>query len=107
MGGLGGVMGMLPGIGKIKQQLDGAKVDDRVIKRQEAIIGSMTKSERRNVNLLNAKRRKRIAAGSGTSVEDVNRLVKQYMEMSRMMKQVSKMGQKGLMRTGISNLFRR
>jgi signal recognition particle subunit SRP54 len=107
MGGLGGVMGMLPGIGKIKQQLDSAKVDDRVIKRQEAIIGSMTKAERRNVNLLNAKRRKRIAAGSGTSVEDVNRLVKQYMEMSRMMKQVSKMGQKGLMRTGISNLFRR
>jgi signal recognition particle subunit SRP54 len=107
MGGLGGVMGMLPGIGKIKQQLDSAKVDDRVIKRQEAIIGSMTKAERRDVNLLNAKRRKRIAAGSGTSVEDVNRLVKQYMEMSRMMKQVSKMGQKGLMRTGISNLFRR
>jgi signal recognition particle subunit SRP54 len=107
MGGLGGVMGMLPGIGKIKQQLDGAKVDDRVIKRQEAIIGSMTKAERRDVNLLNAKRRKRIAAGSGTSVEDVNRLVKQYLEMSRMMKQVSKMGQKGLMRTGISNLFRR
>ncbi|MBL8833293.1 MAG: signal recognition particle protein [Rhodospirillales bacterium] len=107
MGGLGGVMGMLPGIGKIKQQLDSAKVDDRVIKRQEAIIGSMTRAERRDVNLLNAKRRKRIAAGSGTSVEDVNRLVKQYMEMSRMMKQVSKLGQKGLMRTGLGNLFRR
>jgi signal recognition particle subunit SRP54 len=107
MGGLGGVMGMLPGIGKIKQQLDGAKIDERIIKRQEAIIGSMTRAERRDVNLLNAKRRKRIAAGSGTSVEDVNRLVKQYMEMSRMMKQMSKLGQKGLMRTGISNLFRR
>jgi len=107
MGGLGGVMGMLPGIQKVKAQLDSAKVDDRVIKRQEAIIGSMTKSERRDVKLLNANRRRRIAAGSGTSVEDVNRLVKQYMEMSRMMKQMSKLGQKGLMRTGISNLFRR
>jgi len=107
MGGLGGVMGMLPGVQKVKAQLDGAKVDDRMIRRQEAIIGSMTKAERRDVKLLNANRRRRIAAGSGTSVEDVNRLVKQYMEMSRMMKQVSKLGQKGLMRTGISNLFRR
>jgi signal recognition particle subunit SRP54 len=107
MGGLGGVMGMLPGIQKVKAQLDSARVDDRVIKRQEAIIGSMTKAERRDVKLLNANRRRRIAAGSGTSVEDVNRLVKQYMEMARMMKQVSKLGQKGLMRTGIANLFRR
>jgi signal recognition particle subunit SRP54 len=107
MGGLGGVMGMLPGIQKVKAQLDSARVDDRVIKRQEAIIGSMTRAERRDVKLLNANRRRRIAAGSGTSVEDVNRLVKQYMEMARMMKQVSKLGQKGLMRTGISNLFRR
>ena len=107
MGGLGGVMGMLPGVQKVKAQLDGAKVDDRMIRRQEAIIASMTRAERRDVKLLNANRRRRIAAGSGTSVEDVNRLVKQYMEMSRMMKQVSKLGQKGLMRTGISNLFRR
>ena len=107
MGGLGGVMGMLPGIQKVKAQLDSAKIDDRVIKRQEAIIGSMTKHERRDVKLLNSRRRRRIASGSGTSVEDVNRLVKQYMEMSRMMKQVSKLGQKGVMRTGISNLFRR
>jgi signal recognition particle subunit SRP54 len=107
MGGLGGVMGMLPGIQKVKSQLDAARVDDRMVRRQEAIIGSMTKAERRDVRLLNANRRRRIAAGSGTSVEDVNRLVKQYMEMSRMMKQVSKLGQKGLMRTGIANLFRR
>ena len=107
MGGLGGVMGMLPGIQKVKSQLDAARVDDRMVKRQEAIIGSMTRAERRDVRLLNASRRRRIAVGSGTSVEDVNRLVKQYMEMSRMMKQMSKLGQKGLMRTGISNLFRR
>ena len=107
MGGLGGVMGMLPGVQKIKAQLDNARVDDGAIRRQEAIIGSMTKAERRDVRLLNASRRRRIATGSGTSVEDVNRLVKQYMEMSRMMKQMSKLGQKGLMRTGIGNLFRR
>jgi signal recognition particle subunit SRP54 len=100
-------MGMLPGIQKVKSQLDAARVDDRMVKRQEAIIGSMTRAERRDVRLLNASRRRRIAVGSGTSVEDVNRLVKQYMEMSRMMKQMSKLGQKGLMRTGISNLFRR
>jgi signal recognition particle subunit SRP54 len=107
MGGLGGVMGMLPGVQKVKAQLDGAKVDDKMIRRQEAIIGSMTRAERRDVRLLNASRRRRIAIGSGTSVEDVNRLVKQYMEMSRMMKQVSRLGQKGLMRTGMANLFRR
>jgi signal recognition particle subunit SRP54 len=107
MGGLGGVMGMLPGVQKVKAQLDGAKVDDKMIRRQEAIIGSMTRAERRDVKLLNASRRRRIAIGSGTSVEDVNRLVKQYMEMSRMMKQVSRLGQKGLMRTGMANLFRR
>ena len=107
MGGLGGVMGLLPGLQKVKSQLDAARVDDRMVKRQEAIIGSMTRAERRDVRLLNASRRRRIAVGSGTSVEDVNRLVKQYMEMSRMMKQMSKLGQKGLMRTGISNLFRR
>ncbi|MBL8837439.1 MAG: signal recognition particle protein [Alphaproteobacteria bacterium] len=107
MGGLSGVMGMLPGIGKIKQQMADAKVDDRLVRRQEAIIASMTRAERKNVKLLNGSRRRRIATGSGTSVEDVNRLVKQFMEMSRMVKQVSKLGQKGMMRAGISSLFRR
>jgi signal recognition particle subunit SRP54 len=108
MGGLSGVMGMLPGVGKIKQQLANAKVDDKVVKRQEAIISSMTRAERRNVKLLNGSRRRRIATGSGTSVEDVNRLVKQFMEMSRMVKQVSKLGQKGMMRSGgLGSLFRR
>ncbi len=107
MGGLSGVMGMLPGVGKIKQQMADAKVDDKLVRRQEAIINSMTRAERRNVKLLNGSRRRRIATGSGTSVEDVNRLVKQFMEMSRMVKQVSKLGQKGMMRAGISSLFRR
>lgn len=107
MGGLGGVMGMLPGIAKIKDQLAGAKIDDTMVKRQEAIISSMTRAERRDVRLLNGSRKRRIASGSGTSVPEVNRLVKQYQDMSRMMKQVSKLGQKGLMRHGLKGLFGR
>jgi signal recognition particle subunit SRP54 len=105
MGGMGSLMGMLPGIGKIKKQLDEAKLDDRLIKRQEAIISSMTKAERRNPKLLNASRRQRIAAGSGTSVPEINRLMKQYLEMSEMMKRMNKLGKKGLMRHGIGALL--
>jgi signal recognition particle subunit SRP54 len=107
MGGLGGVMGMLPGVAKIKAQMKDANVDEGVLKKQEAIICSMTKRERRDAKVLDGKRKRRIAAGSGTSVEEVNRLVKQFMEMSRVMKQMGKLGQKGMMRTGIGNLFRR
>ena len=92
MGGLGGLLGMLPGIGKMQKQLAAAGMDDNMIKRQEAIILSMTKKERVSVALLNASRRKRIAAGSGTTVQEVNRLVKQYQDMARMMK---KLGSKG------------
>ena len=88
MGGLGGLMGMLPGIGKMQKQIAAAGIDDSMIKRQEAIILSMTKKERISVGLLNASRRKRIAAGSGTSVQEVNKLVKQYQDMARMMKKL-------------------
>ena len=105
MGGMGGVMGMLPGVNKIKKQLDEAKIDDGMIKRQEAIISSMTKAERRNPKLLNGSRRRRIAAGSGTSVPEINRLLKQYQDMATMMKKMNKLGQKGLMRHGISALL--
>ena len=104
MGGLSSMMGMLPGMGQIQKQIANAKIDDGLIKRQEAIIQSMTAKERRNVKLLNASRRKRIAQGSGTTVQDVNRLVKQYDDMSRMMKQMSKLGQKGMMRHGLAAL---
>jgi signal recognition particle subunit SRP54 len=107
MGGLGGMMGMLPGVAKIKAQMKDANVDEGVLKKQEAIICSMTKRERREAKVLDGKRKRRIAAGSGTSVEEVNRLVKQFMEMGRVMKQMGKLGQKGMMRTGIGNLFRR
>jgi len=105
MGGMGGVMGMLPGVNKIKKQLGEAKIDDGMIKRQEAIISSMTKLERRNPKLLNASRRRRIAAGSGTSVPEINRLLKQYQDMATMMKKMNKLGQKGIMRHGISALL--
>ena len=88
MGGFGGLMGMLPGIGKMQKQIAAAGIDDSMIKRQEAIILSMTKKERISVGLLNASRRKRIAVGSGTSVQEVNRLVKQYQDMARMMKKL-------------------
>ena len=105
MGGMSGMMGMLPGIGKIKKQLGEAKIDDGMIKRQEAIISSMTKKERRNPKLLNASRRLRVAAGSGTTVQEINRLLKQYQDMAHMMKKASKLGKKGLTRHGLSALM--
>ncbi|GFZ82696.1 signal recognition particle protein [Elstera cyanobacteriorum] len=95
MGGMGGLMGMLPGIAKVKKQMSEAKIDDGMLKRQEAIILSMTKAERRDPKLLNAKRRVRIAKGSGTDVADVNRLIKQFGDMQKMMKQVQAMGKSG------------
>ncbi len=93
IGGLNGIMGMLPGMGKIKDQISAAKLDDGAIKRQRAIILSMTTQERRNPDLLKASRKKRIAAGSGMRVEDVNRLLKQHRQMADMMKSMG--GAKG------------
>jgi signal recognition particle subunit SRP54 len=105
MGGMSGMMGMLPGIGKIKKQLSEANIDEGMLKRQEAILSSMTKQERRNPKLLNASRRLRIAAGSGTSVPEINRLLKQYQDMAHMMKKAQKLGKKGLMRHGLPGLL--
>src|SRR5581483_6469836 len=105
MGGLAGVMGMLPGIGKLQKQLEG-KVDERQVKRSLAIISSMTPKERRNPDLIKASRKNRIAKGAGAPVQEINKLLKQHQEMQRMMKQVSKLGQKGLMRHGLSALMK-
>jgi signal recognition particle subunit SRP54 len=99
MGGVSGFLGMLPGIGKIKQQLADANIDDRVIKRQEAIIQSMTPSERRDVDLIRAARKRRIAAGAGVDVAAVNRLIKQFLEAQKMMKQIQKMGKGGMLKS--------
>src|SRR5262249_3192488 len=86
MGGLGGLMGMMPGVGKIKSQMANAKIDDSMLKRQKALIDSMTPKERRNPDILKASRKKRIAAGSGTKVEELNRLLKMHRTMADMMK---------------------
>jgi signal recognition particle subunit SRP54 len=90
LGGMGGVLSMLPGIGKVKKQLDAANLDENIFKRQQAIIGSMTRAERKNPKLLNASRKKRVAAGSGTSVQDINKLVKMHRQMADMMKAMGK-----------------
>ena len=105
MGGLSGVMGMLPGVKKAQAQMAAANIDDRMVIRQEAIIGSMTVKERKKPDLIKASRKVRIAAGSGTSVQDVNKVLKQYQEMTRMMKRMKKMGKKGLMRSGLSGMM--
>ncbi len=86
MGGLGGLMGMLPGIAKIKNQIAAANLDDKILKRQVAIIQSMTAEERRRPDVLKASRKKRVAAGSGTKVEEVNKLLKTHRGMADMMK---------------------
>jgi signal recognition particle subunit SRP54 len=101
MGGMSGILGMLPGVGKIKQQLSDAQIDDRMIARQLAIIGSMTPKERCNPQILHASRKRRIAAGSGTAVPEVNKLLKQYQQMQTMMKRVKKMGHKQFMQRGL------
>ncbi|MEJ0097612.1 MAG: signal recognition particle protein [Bauldia sp.] len=90
IGGMSGVMGMLPGIGKAKKQIDAMGLDDSVFKRQRAIITSMTKAERKNPDVLKASRKKRVAAGSGTKVEEINRLLKMHRQMADMMKQMGR-----------------
>jgi len=92
MGSMSGILGMLPGVGKIKKQIEDANLDTTMFKYQAAIISSMTIAERRNPDLLKASRKKRIAAGSGTSVQEVNKLLKQFDDMSTMMKRMNKMG---------------
>jgi signal recognition particle subunit SRP54 len=92
LGGMKGVLGMLPGVGKIKGQLEAAGLDDKIITRQEAIIQSMTKKERSDPDLINGSRRKRIAAGAGVEVSEVNKLLKMHRQMADMMKKMGKGG---------------
>ncbi len=105
MGDIKGILGMLPGIGGLKKQIEGANIDQKQVNRQEAIILSMTKAERKNPDLIKASRKRRIAAGAGVDVSDVNKLLKQFQQMADMMKKVSKLGKKGLMRHGIGGLL--
>jgi signal recognition particle subunit SRP54 len=101
MGDVKSLLGMMPGIGKMKDQLGKANFDDRQVARQEAIILSMTRIERRNPKVLNGSRRRRIAEGSGTSVPEVNRLLKQHKQMGQMMKKMGKMAGRGAMGRGL------
>ncbi|OYW44469.1 MAG: signal recognition particle protein [Sphingomonadales bacterium 32-68-7] len=92
MGGLGMLAGMMPGMKKAKQAIDASGMDDKMLVHLDAIIGSMTPKERTRPELLNAKRKKRVAAGSGTSVQEINKLLKMHQEMGRAMKQLKKLG---------------
>ncbi len=107
MGGVSGFLSFLPGMGKVKDKIQDAGLDDRMVRRQIALIRSMTRQERRDFRLLNASRKRRVAAGSGMTVMDLNRLLKQYQQMQQMFKQMGKMGQKGFMRNGLKGLLGR
>jgi len=99
MGGMQGLLGMLPGAMQAKAAMSKAKIDEKQLKRQEAVILAMTPKERRNPDLIHASRKKRIAKGSGVAVQDVNKLLKQHADMLKMMKRVNKLGEKGFMRS--------
>ena len=92
LGSMGSLIGMIPGLSKFKAQIEQANIGDNLVKKQEAIILSMTKSERRNPDIIKASRKKRIAAGAGVEVHEVNKLLKSYEQMSMMMKKMGKMG---------------
>jgi signal recognition particle subunit SRP54 len=105
LGGMGGILGMLPGLGKMKKQMASANIDDKVLVRQEAIINSMTPKERSNPNLMNASRKKRIAVGSGVSVQDINKLMKMQKQMATMMKRMGKQGGRMQLPPGMEGLL--
>jgi signal recognition particle subunit SRP54 len=104
MGGLGGLMGMLPGIAKMKNQIAAANLDDKVLKRQVAVIDSMTRQERRHPDLLKNSRKKRISAGSGVKVEEINKLLKMHRTMADMMKAMGGGAKRGPM-AGLANMM--
>ncbi|OOL19935.1 RNA-binding protein [Bombella intestini] len=112
LGSISGILGMLPGMGKLKDKLAGKDLDTSIFNRHKAIISSMTAQERSTPEIIKASRKKRIALGSGTSVPEVNRLLKQFSEMSTMMKRLNKMGGlTGLMRGmggagGLGDMFK-
>ncbi len=105
MGGLQQMLSMLPGVPNVQDQLKKANVDEKMLTRQLAMIDSMTAEERRRPELIKASRRQRIARGSGTTVQDVNKLLKQHLQASKMMKKVKKLGKKGLARGGMQSML--
>ena len=105
MGGMEGIMGMMPGMGKMAKQVQDAGFDDKIIRQQIALIQSMTKLERANPQILQASRKKRIAAGSGLDVSDLNKLLKMQRQMGDMMKKMGKMGKGGMLKQAMKGMF--
>ena len=105
MGGMEGIMGMMPGMGKMAKQAQAAGMDDKVLKRQIALIQSMTKKERANPQILQASRKKRIAAGAGLEVSELNKLLKMQRQMADMMKKMGKMGKGGMLKQAMKGMM--
>jgi signal recognition particle subunit SRP54 len=105
MGGMQGIMGMMPGMGKMSRQMEDAGFDDSALRRQIALINSMTKRERANPDILQASRKKRIAAGAGLEVAELNRLLKMHRQMADMMKKMGKMGKGGMLKQALGGMF--
>jgi signal recognition particle subunit SRP54 len=105
MGGMESIMGMMPGMGKMAKQVSEAGFDDKIFKHQIALINSMTKKERANPALLQASRKKRIAAGAGLEVSELNKLLKMHRQMADMMKKMGKMGKGGMLKQAMRGMF--
>ena len=105
MGGMQGMMGMMPGMNKMAKQVEDAGFDDSILKRQIALIQSMTKKERANPALLQASRKKRIAKGAGLEVSELNKLLKMHRQMGDMMKKMGKMGKGGMLKQAMKGMF--
>ena len=105
MGGMEGIMGMMPGMGKMKKQVEAAGFDDAIIRRQIALIQSMTKRERANPQILQASRKKRIARGAGLEVSELNKLLKMHRQMADMMKKMGRMGKGGMLKQAMKGMF--
>ncbi|SFT33054.1 signal recognition particle protein [Sedimentitalea nanhaiensis] len=105
MGGMQGMMGMMPGMKKMAKQVEDAGFDDKILKQQIALVQSMTKKERANPQILQASRKKRIAAGAGMQVSDLNKLLKMHRQMGDMMKKMGKMGKGGMLKQAMKGMF--
>ncbi|MFN3147253.1 MAG: signal recognition particle protein [Paracoccaceae bacterium] len=105
MGGMEGIMGMMPGMAKAQKQMAEAGMDDTVLRRQIALINSMTKKERANPQILQASRKKRIAAGAGLEVSELNKLLKMHRQMADMMKKIGKQGGRGMLKQALGGMF--
>jgi signal recognition particle subunit SRP54 len=105
MGGMEGMLAMMPGAGKMQKQMTDAGMDDKVLSRQVALINSMTRKERANPQILQASRKKRISAGAGLDVTELNKLLKQHRQMSDMMKKLGKMGRGGQLKQMMKGMF--